>query len=182
MLLRPKAILPGWTGTSVVSTDGTFNIPNVPESQYNITVEPLEPSAYISELLQGNDNIIDRGVVTVSPALSDTIEAVMQVPAATIRGMALAPPSQLADGVMVTLVPEDSRRENLALYRRAIAIAGAFSFAGVPPGRYKLFAWQSIPDGAEQNGGFMEAYKNSGVDVVATAGSTSSLDVRLTPE
>jgi len=83
---------------------------------------------------------------------------------------------------MVTLVPEDSRRENLALYRRVIAIDGAFSIAGVVPGKYKLFAWQMIPDGAEQNPEFMEAYKNNGVEVVASSGSTSSAELRLSPE
>jgi hypothetical protein len=178
--LRPKALLPGWTGTTVVSTDGTFNIPNVPESQYNLTIEPFEPSAYVAELLQGRINTLDRGVVTVSQTLPDTIEAVIEAPAGTIRGTVLASTSQLEAGILVTLVPEDSRRENLALYRRAITTGGIFSFAGVAPGRYKLFAWQTLPDGAEQNAEFMDAYKDNGVDVVSSPGSTSAVDVRLT--
>jgi len=182
VFLRPRGILPGWTGTSVVSTDGKFSIPNVPESQYSIAIEPSEPNAYVSQLVQGRGSIVDRGIVTVSQTLSDTLEAVIEAPAATIGGTVLAPPSQLAAGIMVTLVPEDSRRENLALYQRVIAIDGAFSFAGVVPGKYKLFAWQMIPDGAEQNPEFMEAYKNNGVEVVASSGSTSSAELRLSPE
>jgi hypothetical protein len=178
--LRPKGILPNWNGTTLVSTDGTFTLPNVPEFLYNISIEPLEPNAYVSELRQGRDSILEHGVVTVSRTLPDTLEALVETQVATIRGSVLATPSQLAAGIMMTLVPEESRRGNLSLYRRAIAIGGAFSFAGVPPGRYKLYAWAAIPDGAEQNTEFMNPYKDKGVDVIASAGSTSSIEVRLT--
>jgi hypothetical protein len=180
--LRPKAMFPGWTGASVETTDGTFNIPNVPESQYNITVESSEPNTYVADLLQGNINILDRGIVTVSQTLPDLIEAVMQASAATIQGRVLAESPQLEAGAIVALVPEDSRRENLALYRRSIATGGTFSFTGVAPGMYKLFAWSRIPDGAEQNAEFMHAYKDKGLDVVAAAGGTSSVEVRLIGE
>jgi len=180
--LRPKSIFPGWTGTSVDTTDGTFNIPNLPESQYSITIESSEPNTYVAELLQGHLNILDRGIVTVSQALPDTLEAMMQAPAAIIQGTVLASPPQLDAGIMVALVPEDSRRDNLALYRRSIAISGAFSFTGVAPGMYKLFAWQRIPDGAEQNAEFMNTYKDKGLDVAVSAGGTSSVEVRLISE
>jgi sarcosine oxidase gamma subunit len=180
--LRPRTTLPGWTGTTVTSTDGTFSIPNIPESQYSIFIEPSEPNAYVAALLQGRDDILDRGIVKVAQTSPDSLEALIQAPASTIRGTVMASPQQLAGGIMVTLVPEESRRENLSLYKRAIAINGTFSIAGVAPGKYKVLAWERIPDGAEQNAEFMEAYRSSGVEVLASAGNTSSIEVRLTPE
>jgi len=33
----------------------------------------------------------------------------------------------------------------------------------LPPGPYKLFAWESIPSGAHQNPDFMKAYEDRGV-------------------
>ena len=47
---------------------------------------------------------------------------------------------------------------------------------------YKLFAWQRIPDGAEQNAEFMNTYKDKGLDVAVSAGGTSSVEVRLISE
>jgi hypothetical protein len=180
--LRPRATLPGWTGTTVTSMDGTFTIPNVPESQYSIFIEPSEPNAYVGALLQGRDDILDRGIVKVAQTSPDSLEALIQTPASTIRGTVLASPEQLAGGIMVTVVPEEGRHENLSLYKRAIAINGTFSIAGVPPGKYRVLAWERIPDGAEQNAEFMEAYRSRGIEVLATAGSTSLIEVRLTPE
>ena len=180
--LRPRVALPNWPGVMVASTDGTFTFPNVPESEYTITIEPLEPNFYVAELLQGQDSILDRGVVKVARGLPDRLEVLIQPSASTIRGTVLASPSQLAAGVMVTLVPEASRRENLALYQRFLSTEGAFAFTGVAPGKYRILAWEGIPDGAEQNAAFMEAHKDDGTDVVVSPQSTSSVEVRLIPK
>ena len=177
--LRPRTLLPDWEETAVVSTAGSFRIPNVPVGQYSITVEPADRNLYVAELLQGRDSIVDRGVVTVLHGLADTLDLLMQPSSSTVRGTVVAKPSQLADGVMITLVPEESRRENVALYRRAVTVDGFFSFAGIAPGRYRVFAWDRIPEGAELNAEFIEAYRGSGVDVAVLPGSTSSVDVRL---
>ena len=169
--LRPRVALPNWTGLAVVSTDGNFAIPNVPEAQYRISIESSDPNSYVAELFQGRNSIVDRGIVSVVRGLPDTIEAVIQSPAAAIRGTVLASEEQLAAGVVITLVPEEDRRENFALFKRAIVgVDGAFSFGGVSPGRYKLFAWDRIPDGAEQNAEFMDAYNDKGTEIVATIG------------
>ena len=178
--LRPKAAVPNWTGLAVVSTDGSFAIPNVPEGQYRIFIDSPDPNSYVAELFQGRNSIVDRGIVSVVRGLPDTIDAVIQSPAAAIRGTVLASEEQLAAGVVITLVPEEDRRENFALFKRSIVgVDGAFSFGGVSPGRYKLFAWDRIPDGAEQNVEFMDAYNDKGTEIVATIGNTSSVELRL---
>jgi sarcosine oxidase gamma subunit len=178
--LRPKVALPNWTGLAVVSPDGSFAIPNVPEGQYRISIDSPDPNSYVAELFQGRNSIVDRGIVSVVRGLPETIEAVLQSPAAAIRGTVLASEEQLAAGVVITLVPEEDRRENFALFKRSIVgVDGAFSFGGVSPGRYTLFAWDRIPDGAEQNAEFMDAYNDKGTEIVATIGNTSSVELRL---
>ena len=169
--LRSRTPLPDWPGTTVVSTDGSFRIPNVPEGQYSISVEPADPNLYVAELLQGRDSIVDRGVVTVLRGLADTLDLLMQPSPSTVRGTVVAAPSQLADGVMITLVPDESRRENVSLYKRAVTVDGSFSFAGIAPGRYRVFAWDRIPEGAELNAEFMETYRESGTNVVVSPGN-----------
>ena len=127
----------------------------------------------MAELFQGRNSIVDRGIVSVVRGLPDTIEAVIQSPAAAIRGTVLASEEQLAAGVIITLVPEEDRRENFALLSaRSWGWTELFLFGGVSPGRYKLLAWDRIPDGAEQNAEFMDAYNDKGTEIVATLGST----------
>jgi hypothetical protein len=177
--LRPTAPLPNWPGITVVSTDGAFAIPDVPESYYIIVIEPMEQNSYVAELIQGRDSILDRGIVTVAPGQANTLEALIQPSTSRIRGTVLASPAQLAGGVIITLIPDESRRENLGLYRRTMAIDGSFSIEGVAPGPYRLLAWETIPDGAELNAEFMEAYRDNGTDLVVALGTTSSVQVRL---
>jgi hypothetical protein len=182
--LRPKVLLPGWPSTSlsaVVSPDGAFVIPNVPESQYSVSVGPLALTSYVGELNQGRNSILDRGILIVDRRLPATLDAVITSPPATIRGTVAASPEQLAAGVTITLVPEDNRLQNFGLYKRTLAASsGSFSFDGVTPGGYKLFAWERIPDGAEQNREFMEAFSEVGTEIIAVAGTTSSAGLRLT--
>jgi hypothetical protein len=67
----------------------------------------------------------------------------------------------------------------VALYKRVATVDGSFTFTGISPGKYRFFAWDRIPEGAELNPEFMDAYRESGTDVAVSSGSTSSVTVRL---
>ena len=85
-------------------------------------------------------------------------------------------------GTMVVLIPPEERRQNLALYRTALTNAqGAFTLTGVPPGPYKLFAWESIPGGAHQNAAFLRSHEDKGAAVLVLAGAAISQAVTLIP-
>jgi len=48
----------------------------------------------------------------------------------------------------------------------------------VPPGDYKLFAWETLPTGADASAEFMSPYEERGRFITITAGSTLS-DISL---
>lgn len=78
------------------------------------------------------------------------------------------------------LVPPEDRRQNPALYKTATSNAqGAFLMNAVPPGQYKLFAWESVPSTAYQNADFMKAFEDRGVTVSVAAGAHLSQAVPL---
>jgi hypothetical protein len=71
-----------------------------------------------------------------------------------------------------------NRRQNFALMRTATTNAqGKFTMSALPPGPYRLFAWESIPAGAYQNAEFMKAYEDRGVSVIVQAGATMAQTV-----
>lgn len=83
---------------------------------------------------------------------------------------------------MVVLIPPEERRQNLALYRTASTNAqGAFMMTGVHPGAYKLFAWESIPTGADHNADFVKSQEEKGTAVVVPAGAAVSQAITLIP-
>jgi hypothetical protein len=64
-------------------------------------------------------------------------------------------------GLLTVLVPKD--RGRIDLYRTSNSGAeGKISFANVPPGDYKLFAWEEIKQGAWQDVAYMEKFEDKG--------------------
>ena len=186
--LRPNVPLPNPSIAeslfAAVSMDGTFTIPNVPKLRYSVSIGPMAPNTYVSDILQGPNSILDRGTIAVAGGLPDSLEVTITGPAGTIRGSVEVAPPQLASSVAVTLAPEAPRRENLALYRRVYPNAdGSFLIGDLTPGNYKLFAWERIPEGAEKSDLFMENYWDSGMAITVAAGRiTSAGSVRLIPK
>ena len=169
--------------TASPAEDGTFTIPNLPDFQYSVSVSPLPPNTYITDIRQGSFSVFDIGTVGVAGRLNRPFEIVLDAPGAVINGKVPASPEQLAAGVTVALIPEERRRENLALYKRGIVSPdGSFSFSGIAPGRYKLFAWESLPPSAEQNSEFMDVYRDAGTEITVVPGDTSSVELRLIPK
>jgi hypothetical protein len=144
---------------------------------------PLLPaSAYVADIRQGGTSVYDNGI-PISPGSSDPIEVVVNTNGGTVNGTVADVAQQSApQNTMVVLIPPEERRQNLALYRTAFTDAqGAFTMTGIPPGPYKLFAWESIPAGAHQNAAFVRSNEEKGAAVLVPAGAAVSQAVTLIP-
>ena len=58
---------------------------------------------------------------------------------------------------------------------------GHFVLQGLPPGDYKVFAWESIEPGAYKSSGFLLPFENRGESIHVTEGSTMSVQPDLIP-
>jgi hypothetical protein len=78
-------------------------------------------------------------------------------------------------GARVFLIPDPPRRRNLLLYKTATTgTTGTFTIGGIAPGAYELIAWDSIPQGAEQNEEFIGRYDALGTRLIISAGTPQS--------
>jgi len=124
-------------------------------------------SVYDNGLLVGNEslNLVDVLVNTAGESLDGTVTGSDQKPAA---------------GATVILIPPENRRQNPALYKTARTDAqGRFKLTSLPPGRYTLFCWESIPSGAYQNAEFLSKYAGLGALVIIEAGTHATAAVNL---
>jgi hypothetical protein len=79
-------------------------------------------------------------------------------------------------------MPNGDRRQNLLLYKRGTTNeSGKVTLGALAPGAYKLFAWESIPNGAELNTEFMREYEERGVPVTIEAGAQTKVQLSLIP-
>jgi hypothetical protein len=157
---------------------------NLVDAKFFISsVTPLPADAYVSEIRQDSRSVFDDNVVTIGKDSQTTLEIVVSRGGGTILGSVRDAKNNPVPSQRILLVPDPPRRQNPLLYKPGISNPmGSFTFSGVAPGSYKLFAWEQIPVGAEQDAEFMNAYDALGSHINVTAGlSLTDVQVTLIP-
>ena len=123
--------------------DGAFTLPNVLPGEYVVTVSALPPGYYVKEARAGKTDALDRSLL-VSGSNASALNIVISSNGGRIDGIVANDRRQPAAGIEAVLVPA-RQPARVDLYKTAITdSSGAFTFLGVPPGDYKVFAWEAI--------------------------------------
>jgi hypothetical protein len=185
VLLRPHGLLSGLATAAIdtsakVSSDGTLMISNLQELPYSVIVSGLPPDVYVADIRQSGRTVFDTGTVTIGSEPNQNIEIVLGAPAATIRGSVSSSPQQpLIPGTSVVLVPVDRPGNTRLIKKVNVTSTGTFSISGVVHGRYRLFAFESIPASAELNATFMQTFRDNAREITVVGGETSTVDLNL---
>ena len=163
-----------------VAADGTFAVASVPPGQFRVGALPgLPPDFYIADVRQNSASVFDSGFA-IGSREPEPIEIFIAPGAGVVEGVVEDGPAKIAPGAVVALVPEARRLENRALYASTTADAsGRFTFRGVAPGDYQLFAWESTPANAYQSVSFLRKYEGLGRTVRVAQKATVSAEVPL---
>jgi hypothetical protein len=85
-------------------------------------------------------------------------------------------------GADVVLVPDIARRNSPDQYRATESEGdGHFTLRGIPPGDYKLFAWQNIEPNGYLNDVYMTGFEPLGVQMTIAPNTVGNISVRLIP-
>jgi hypothetical protein len=161
-----------------VTANGTFNL-NMAPGDFRLNVNGIPPNHYVKSIRMGNADLLDNGLHITGPA-QNSIEVVVASDGGTINGVVLDDRSVPFTNATVALVPETpDLRRRLDLYRNITSDAeGNFQLTTIPPGNYKLFAWEYAPTGSWQHSDFIRTYENSG-QIVRIAPGANQKDIRL---
>lgn len=114
----------GLSATGPVGPDGAFHIPNVFPGKYTMTVEPMPPNGYLAE----NTLDLTRGIGSRKAKIEIRLDG------ATVSGTIANTQPRLT--VILERAAEDPERRTFNLPPNA----GQYSFTGVRPGKYRIFA------------------------------------------
>jgi TonB family protein len=160
---------------ATLAADGTFTVASISDGKFLFAIPVLPSGFYISDLRLGPSSIYTDGIVTVGTQSPGELQVVLSAGGGVIEGSVQ---DSQKKGVVtdVMLVPERTRRGNPMFYKNVQSdIAGNFRFATLPPGEYKVFAWEVIPSpGAIQNPEFLAQHEQRGVAVTVRDGAVSS--------
>jgi hypothetical protein len=158
-----------------IAEGGTFTLPDMTADTYFISVAGLPDGYYVKSARWGKEEVFESGV-SLAAKSEGPLEIVLSAKPATIRGsMAGA-----AAGVTVALVPQSQkRRARPEFYRSALTDSqGRFTFANLPPGEYKLFAWDDVESGAWTDPEFLKPIEAKGQLVTLREGSTEEIELK----
>jgi hypothetical protein len=124
------------------------------------------------------------GIVDLTSGGAGPLELVLSTDGATVEGTIQDSKSRPTASVVVALVPDAPNREKYHLYKNATTDnTGAFSFKAVPPGSYKIFAWEEIEDAGWMDSGVLARSENDGKAVTLREAATERVTMRfIAPE
>jgi hypothetical protein len=175
------------TRSASVQANGEFVIPAVLSGSYSVTVEGLSPDVYVADIRYGGNSLFEAARSLNGPELQASLGATPLEILVASNGGAVdgvvdggTGGREAAAGATVVLVPPSSRRFVQSDYKSTVSgPGGSFSFRGVPPGVYQIFAWESVPDTAWLNPDFMSRWEGRGQVVSIEAGGSMTVRPRL---
>jgi len=136
---------------STIKPDGTFQLKNVPEGAYRPVAHLYGPAetVFLKSARYGTATVADTGF-TVLPGTDASLELTLSSRVAQLSGVVLDAESLPAAGATVVLIPDPPHRNVVEQYKSTTTDQnGKFSMAGLTPGDYKLFSWDSAEESEE---------------------------------
>lgn len=174
-----SSILSALAGNVKPAADGTFTIPRVTPGDYKLIVSGLSPNTYVKEArLEQSDAL--QGV-TIGGRVGGMLEIVLGQNPGQLDGTVLGADLKPVSGVQAVLVP-NRLQDRLDLYKTAVTNPdGRFTMQGLPPGDYKVLAWEDIEPFAYFDPEVLMHYDALGKAVHIQEGSSQTAEVRIIP-
>jgi len=161
------------SASTAAKADGTFTLSGVMPWDYHVTVSGI-PGAYVKAVRYGNMDVLSSGL-RVDGSNSQQMEIVLATDGGRLDGRNLG-----VSNAVIVLVPEARSRRDLYLAASS-SNTGRFQLTNIPPGRYKVFAWQNPADGVWTDPDYLERYESLGVPLDIQSESSEYIELRVIP-
>jgi hypothetical protein len=171
--LDPNMGLPVFATTDA---NGTFEFPRVGSDEYQVVVNHEEAAGsgrgyYLKQIRYG-DAISNDGTITM-PAAGPELLIVLSTRGARLTGTLTGE----AAHPQVVLIPA-AGQPRLGTFDQT----HQFLFQDIPPGAYKLYAFDGVPGGAWEDAEFMKEVGSSATDLDLGEGDVKSVEIPVFPK
>jgi hypothetical protein len=148
-----------------VKADGTFALEDVSEGAYRVNVGGFPEEFYLQSARLGEADVLGPGLTIGHNDSPGSLDIVLSRDGGRVDGVVLKD-QQPAGGAMVVLLadPPNRDREDLRSWKTADQL-GRFSLLGLPPGDFKLFAWEQSEGVPFADPDFLKDYEDRGTRV-----------------
>jgi hypothetical protein len=142
-------------------------------TSFAVTVSRFPEGCYLTSVRYGGKDVSDSEIEYSNGA---TLEITIAADGARVDGNALDKDDNPVEGAVVALIPKDGKS---APRSSTSGPRGAFHIAGVPPGEYKLLAWDDIGRDDLENPDLMKRFDSQSKAVKLLPSETASVSIRL---
>jgi hypothetical protein len=179
-LLPLETYLPN-PAASTTLPNGMVVIPGVQPGDYLLHVSGLPENGYVKASRSASRDVLEQSL-NVQYENSAPLDIQLAFDGGVITGTVTSAGGQALNSATITLIPDPARRHRPDQYRVATTGAdGRFSIGGIPPGEYKVFAWESIEENAWMNADFLMPYEEFGAPAAVGANTTMPAQLRAIP-
>jgi hypothetical protein len=161
-----------------VGPDGGFMLPDVNANRYTVSVTGMPEGCYVKSIRLGKVDVLEDDL-DIGQEPEQPLEIVLSAKAATIRGSVTG----AGAGVTVAMVPQGEKlRARPEFYRTSLTDrSGRFTLANLPPGEYKVFAWEDVESGAWMDPDFLKPVEGQGVPITLGEDAVADLELKAIP-
>ena len=162
-----------------VPSSGMVVFRDVVAGDYLFNISSNLDKSYVRSIRAGNLDLLEDGLRGNS-VLDGPIRIVIAANAGELRGNAVDENGAPMANVTVVLMPDEVRRGRIDLYRSTTTDpSGAYRLDRVPPGSYRLFAWEDVEKDAWRNPAFMSLYESRGQILEVGEGTAATAHVNV---
>ena len=195
--LRSDPLIAGVTVAGVSpQPDGTFTLSGVPAAgDYRVIVAPILTSAtppdstppvippafqnlYVKSIRMGEVDVLNDRLHLENLPREPMVIVIGSNPG-ILEGRVVDDRQQPVSGTAVVLIHDNGLRYRVNEKSTFSDASGRYEFQNVPPGNYKLFAWQRVEPGAWQDPDFMRPFESHAVPVRVDEGGRVLAEVTV---
>lgn len=160
---EPATVLP-------TAVDGSFEV-RLRDGDYRYALSGIPDSFYLKSVRYGGEEVTNKPL-RISDPVKGTLDVLLGAGAVEVSGT-------VKDGsfAQVVLIPEE--RGHLKVLLATADAAGRFRLRSVPPGNYRLYAWDSVDEGAYYDPEFLKINGDRGRDLRILEAINQTVDVEL---
>jgi len=161
------------------TADGAFSIMDAIPGEYLLTVSDLPDDLYVKAVRHGVEDILESAIAVATESTAP-LQILLGSDGGRITAAILRRDGRPAVGAQVVLVPDSARRNQPDQYRLGTTGEdGLVTMRGIPPGGYKLFAWETIEPNAYRNQDYMRTYDSLGLSILIGPGENRAVEARV---
>lgn len=164
------------TVSNYTTSAGTVTLSNVPEGQYWLEFRTLPRDIYVQSVRYGERPPV-VGDIAVGRETEGPLEIVLAM-GGTVSGTVRGTRGETLPYSSVLVYPSRGR-QHPALFKSMEADKnGAFAFYGMPPGEYRVLAWEDALPLLHEDPAFLSTFEQRATIVTVQDGSSATADVR----